>query len=104
MISLNALLLFIIIVIITITICDYIDILTSLWNDEINDDDDDDDNNNSLARVRIRSLSPSALMQHASFRLLLSYSDVRSGVMQSPVCPHSLRQALKQFEAANGAA
>lgn len=66
-------------------------------NDEIDDIE-------FLARVRIRSLSPSALMQHASFRLLLSYSDVRSGVMQSPVCPHSLRQALKQFEAANGAA
>ena len=50
----------------------------------------------SMAGTRTsRIFSPSSLMQHASFRLLISKDDVREGIERSPVCPQSLRQAFK---------
>ena len=42
-----------------------------------------------------RGLSPSSLMQHASFSLLITKDEIHEGLERSPVCPQTLIRAFK---------
>ena len=42
-----------------------------------------------------RGLSPSSLMQHASFSLLITKNEIHEGLERSPVCPQTLMRAFK---------
>ena len=42
-----------------------------------------------------RGISPSSLMQHASFSLLITKDEIHQGLERSPVCPQTLMRAFK---------